>query len=126
MQVLAYALVVPEYRPEHIRILETQQTLQELSSSAQSLIQGKTSQQCLDFWESLNSTSWDEKGLPPEGSSSTPARAPQYNGQNTMTAGLTDGQQDLAKVCLQNATALVSGLTSLAIDALQKFIDRNG
>ena len=118
---LAYNLVDPEHRPERIRVLETERTVNELQAGLADWLQASVSQECIDTWRNVTSPGigYDpgqlERALPPSA----------VAGGSTLGNDRTDRQQLLSE-CMKNATSALGGLTQQFVKAAQGLIDRNG
>ena len=106
VQVLAYKQVDVEYRPERIRVLSTEHTINQLQDDFAHWADASVPPHCLDLMQNLTIS----------GTGSNASQSLQPNQQQ---------QEELAD-CFSSVSSNLGGLTSLVLSGAQKFIDRNG
>ena len=106
LQVLAYKQVDVEYRPERIRVLSTEHTINQLQEDFGRWADASIPQHCLDLMQNLTTS----------GTSSNASQSLQPSQQQ---------QEELAD-CFSSVNSNLGGLTGIVLSGAQKFIDRNG
>ena len=105
---LAYQQVDIEHRPERIRVLHTEHTVNELRADFADWANTSIPQHCLDLVHNI----------------SMPNSKPGINA--TQPPQIDPGQQQELADCFQAASKNFGSLTEIILSGAQKFIDRNG